>query len=263
MRAARNRPAGTPPPLRNRPRRTPAPARNRPARRERVARMQRARTATLATLGVSVILALTGCRSSPTAAAYVGPTQYSVSNVEQLSAEVRGNQAVDLPSQQDVAEMYVMRDVAKRIVDEKGWKVQRLDRAAIAQQLGLKADSKYVALRVEVEEYLGALGQNAPAVAPTDADLRDVYDRAKAAGLVQPGQTFEAIKPQIDSPQLRSALGARKLLTDGMKKYNVTVNPRYKPAEWPLLRFSGNKPAVVVPMDPRAGSVDAVVVPAS
>ena len=225
--------------------------------------MQRARTATLATLGVSVILALTGCRSSPSAAAYVGPTQYSVSSVRQVADEVRGNQAVDLTTQQDVAKMYVLRDVAKRIADAKGWKPQHLDRAAIAQQLRLKSDSKYVALRADVEEYLGALVQNADPVAPTDADLRDVYDRAKAAGLVQQGQTFEAIKSQIDSPQLRSALGARKLLTDAVKKYHVTVNPRYAPAEWPLLRFTGDKPAVVVPLDPHAGSADAVVVPAS
>jgi hypothetical protein len=225
--------------------------------------MQRARTATLAVLGVSAILALTGCRSSPSTAAYVGPTQYSVSSVQRVAAEVRGNKAVDLSSQQDVAKMYVLRDVAKRIVDEKGWKVQRLDRAAVAQQLNLKPDSRYVALRAEVEEYLGAVMQNAAPVAPTDADLRDLYDRAKVAGLVQAGQTFEAVKPQIDSPQLRSALGARKLLTDGVKKYHVTVNPRYAPAEWPLLRFTGDKPAVVVPLDPQAGSADAVVVPAS
>jgi hypothetical protein len=224
--------------------------------------MQRARTATLATLGVALILALTGCRSSPETAAYVGSTTYSVSSVDKLAGEVRGNTNVDRPSPAEIATMYVFRDLARQVAKEKGWQVQKLDRASAAQSLGLKPDSQYLDLRAEVEELSNVLLTKAEPVTPSEAELRDVFERASAAGLVQPGQTFESIRNQIDGPQLRSALGARKLLVEAAKRSHVTVNPLYGHAEWPLLTFSGGKPAVVVPLTATPAG-DPVVVPAS
>ena len=48
--------------------------------------------------------------------------------------------------------------------------------------------------------------------------------------------------------QLQAALGNRKVLADAVDRYDVTVNPRYRPLEFPILSFQDGTAAVSVPL---------------
>jgi hypothetical protein len=84
-----------------------------------------------------------------------------------------------------------------------------------------------------------------------------VVKRGKAAGAIPPNVSDAEAAQQLDGEQLRSALASRKAIGDAVDRYNVTVNPRYRPLEFPVLRFQGNVTAVGVPLGEAAS--DAVI----
>jgi hypothetical protein len=217
--------------------------------------MPRRRLLTVAAAGALAIAALAGCRAAPGKAAYVGATSYTDKQVKQVADQI-GTAKVDITGTAGVTELYVMRDVAKRLITEKSWKgSQSVSATQVAGTLGVPAGSEYAKLRAEVETDLAAIKEHATPAKPTVADLRDIYDRAKAGGLItSPDQTFETVSPNFDSPELEAALGERALLADAIKRYDVVVNPRYSPARYPLLSFQGGIAAVVVPLDAKSSS---------
>ncbi|HLL66183.1 MAG TPA: hypothetical protein VK453_10610 [Micromonosporaceae bacterium] len=252
--------------------------------------MQRARrTAVLAVLTLAGVLALTGCRSEPGVAIYIGDTRYSQERVDGLA-----NQFTDVvgappaTSRQQVVSWIVASEVGKRMAAEEKWQTPPVDLAAASQQFeqvllrqagvdpaavaqGQQVDpaltkevaEKVQALRPLVELYAqsvtyGQLVQErATPAQPTEADYADLYERAKAAGATKPGQTLAEYRQDFgeQNEQLFAAtIGMRNMYVEAIKRANVAVNPRYGPAELALLSNGPDRPLVVVPLDAKGNS---------
>jgi hypothetical protein len=230
--------------------------------------MQRARR--LASLAVVVAvgaLGLAGCKSAPGVAAYVGDQKITEKRVDDILADVKNKLAAvkqpasqaspsaaatptptpTPPGREMIVSTLVLNTVCDRLAAERGTKFTTVDINQVAQAELLPAASTYVVERTKLFSCLGGV-ETGGSAAPTEAELREIYDRGKAAGAIPKDQTFEQIAPQLDGTQLRSALAAKHTFTDGVAKYNVTVNPRYRPLELPLLSFSGSAAAVSVPI---------------
>jgi hypothetical protein len=232
--------------------------------RETVAAMQRARRLASFAVVVAVgVLALAGCKSAPGVAAYVGDQKITEKRVDDILADVKKKLAAvsqpaaqasptaaatqALPGREMIVSTLVLNMVCDRLAADRGTKFTAVDINQVAQAEQLPAASTYMAERTKLYSCLGGVETGASAT-PTEAELREVYDRGKAAGAIPKDQTFEQIAPQLVGTQLNSALAAKHTFTDVVAKYQVTVNPRYRPLELPLLSFSGNAAAVSVPL---------------
>jgi hypothetical protein len=187
----------------------------------------------VAVAGALALPALAACRDLPTVAAYVGNAQLTNAQVEKVVQEfpeaTRNRSTGSI--RYAVVSSFVMREVATRIAEANGITVPRPDLTSYvdeATRYKVPLDGGFIRLRAESNAALQAIARLSAPQAPTDADKREVYDAAVAAGEVPPGQ-YEKLKDQIDSPQLRTALGLRPLLRDALHKYSVVVNPRYQP----------------------------------
>jgi hypothetical protein len=243
--------------------------------------MQRARRpALLAVLALVGTLALTGCRSQPGAAVYVGSATYTQKYVDGLSDQLQ-----QLPGftrgegRKNVTQWLVVRDLGKRMVAENNWKAPEVDESAATTQIqdALQSQGKgdprrtldsvrpLIQLYAQYEAYRGAVQQHATLVAATDADYADLYQRAKVAGLVEQGMDVATYRQSLGAQNdqlFRANLGLRKLYSDAVKKANVTINPKYAPAELALLHDQQNHPLVVVGLNTRAGEPAVVPAPA-
>jgi hypothetical protein len=198
--------------------------------------MQRARLMTLAAVGAMAAALLTGCKSEPTVAAYVGSDRITDAHVESVvdsaSAKIRG----DATQQRDtVLGLEVFLSVAKRYADEKGWATPSIDYAGVATSINLPEDNEFVRAVAETDAYLKLLSSNIPPAAPSDADLQAMYQHAIAEQLATPGHFSDftdAIQPFMTD--ISAATGVRNELAAAAKRYGVTVNPRVAPVEMTL-----------------------------
>jgi polyhydroxyalkanoate synthesis regulator phasin len=226
--------------------------------------MQRARrVALLVVLALVGALALTGCRSEPSAAIYVGSTTYTQKQVDKLADELKEASNFSRGEARHlVTEWIVVRDVAQRLVAEKQWAKPQVDLQETAQATGLPADAPLTKLYAEFQAYGGALQQHITPVTPTEADWADLYQRAQTAGLVDaktPEPEFrQSLGPQNEQV-FQANLGLRDLYNEAIKKADVVVNPKYG-SEIAVLRDSNRHPLVVAPINAKGGK--AAVVPA-
>jgi hypothetical protein len=225
--------------------------------------MHRARRVSLlAVLALAGALALTGCRSQPSVAIYVGDTTYTQKQMDGLVDQFKKIQGADVASAPGrIAQWIVLRDVAKKIFAEKKWPQPKVDTAAVAEGAGLPADSPLVRLVAEYRAYDEALVGNVKPVAPTTADYTELRKRFIAAGLEQPSTDLAAFRQRLQGDDLNTIstrLGVRKLYEDGIKQAKVTVNPRYSPAEAAILSDQAGHPIIVLPLNSNAGSGSAV-----
>lgn len=221
------------------------------------------RSFALAAIGAVALVALTGCRLETGSAAYVGSTRYTNDQVTRVAKQVDKAQ-LDISGPSGVAALYVLRDVSGRLIKDKGWSTANpVSASDVAGAFQVPADSEYASLRAEVETNLNAIKEHVTPTKPTSDDLHDLYDRARLGGLITDPtqQTFENVSPQFDSPDLEVALAQRAVLLDAIKRYDVSVNPRYAPAEYPLLSFQGGVPAVVVALNARSVNPGVVDLP--
>ncbi len=222
------------------------------------------RSFALAAVGAVALVALSGCRLETGSAAYVGSTRYTNDQVTRVAKEVSSAKQLDISGPAGVAELFVLRDVSGRLIKEKGWTAsQPVTTSDVAGALDVPVDSQYASLRAEVETNLAAIKEHVTPTKPTSDDLHDLYDRAQLGGLItDPAQqTFANVSPQFDSPDLEVALAQRAALLDAIKRYDVSVNPRYAPAEYPLLSFQGGVPAVVVALNAKSVNPGVVNLP--
>jgi hypothetical protein len=213
------------------------------------------RSFALAAIGAVALVALSGCRLETGSAAYVGSTRYTNDQVTRVANKVSNAKQLDISGPSGVAALYVLRDVSGRLIKEKGWTTSSPVHASdVSGAFDVPADSEYASLRAEVETNLNAIKEHVTPTKPTSDDLHDLYDRARLGGLITDPtqQTFENVSPQFDSPDLETALAQRAALLDAIKRYDVSVNPKYAPAEYPLLSFQGGVPAVVVALNARS-----------
>jgi hypothetical protein len=214
--------------------------------------MQRARLASIVVIAAVGVLALSGCRSQPGVAAYIGAQQITENQVTGIVDDVKrkipaGAQATP-PTRDAVVSTLVLSDICQRLTAEKGLQPQGKPPAdQVAMLLGVPVNSTYAQQRVDLYGCLSGVPAGQP-VAPTPQELAAVVARGKAGGVIPPNVPEQVAAQQLDGTQLRAALASRKAIADAVARYAVTVNPRYRPLEFPVLSFQGNVVALSVPL---------------
>ncbi|GLY25335.1 hypothetical protein [Micromonospora sp. NBRC 101691] len=238
--------------------------------------MRARRLVAVASVAVGLV-ALSGCRSEPGVAAYVGDQRITEEAVTRILDELRDDAAAStpeqpapdqpagqpgapgeqrLPSRGEVVSTLVLGDVCKRLSADKGYRPQtQVPVEQVSQQLGYPTDTTYPQRVAELYTCLSGVPSGQP-VAPSEQEMTDLVEAGKAAGAIPAEVTVEQAATQLDGEQLRTALATRNALAEAVEGYDVTVNPRYRPLSFPVLSFAGNVAAVSVPLG-EAGS-DAV-----
>jgi hypothetical protein len=152
------------------------------------------------------------------------------------------------PTRGLVVSLLVLGDVCDRLSADKGYRPQgQVAPEQVAQALGVAADSEYAERTAKLYTCLSGIPSGEP-VAPSEEQLADVVARGRAAGVIPAETGDKEAAAQLDGDQLRAALGTRKMLAEAVTSYDVTVNPRYRPLEFPVLSFQGDAAAVTVPI---------------
>jgi hypothetical protein len=213
----------------------------------------RARLASVAALAAAGVLAISGCgRAQPGVAAYVGNTDISEDRVTAIIDEVRDAlgeaESARLPQRSVVVSTLVLNDVCARFSADGNLKPQnQISPDQIGQAFGVPPKTEYAQQTARLYTCLSGLPAGDP-VAPTAKELADIVARGKEAGAIPQNVPDQQAAAQLDGDQLRAALASRKVLSDAVTRYDVTVNPRYRPLEFPVLSFQGNAAAVTVPV---------------
>ena len=253
--------------------------------------MQRARRlAVTAAVAALAATGLTACDRQPGIAAYVGDTRITEARVDAIYTEARdkltelvaragaangaqagqAGQPVEMPvTRRDVVTNLVGLDVLRGIAAERNITPTEVPAEQIAQSVGLPVDTEYIRTFAEYRSYLDAFAQSVQPAAPSDADLRDVFDRLRAGGgLSNPADTFESFKGSIgpeDQQVLAQNIGLRNALTDAATAANARVNPRYGDAEMELVTFRNaqgqTQPLVVLSFNADTGEPAVVDLP--
>jgi hypothetical protein len=184
--------------------------------------------------GVLALTGLAACRDQPTAAAYVGDAQLTNADVEKAVNEFPAatRDAYAGPLRQLTVSAFVTREVATKIAKDRQLTVKPADPDAFegeATRAGIKTSGGFVKLQAEAAAALESIESLGHPRAPTDEDQRAVFDQLVKVGVIPPGTPYADVKAELDSPQLRSALGLRPVIADALHTYGVTVNPRYQP----------------------------------
>ncbi|MGC4894860.1 hypothetical protein [Micromonospora sp. DT31] len=217
------------------------------------------------------LVALSGCRTEPGVAAYIGDQRVTEDQVTSILDEVREGLAASpatapqadalLPARSQVVATLVLTDVCRKLSAEKGYQPQgQITPDQVAQQSGLPAGAAYPR---KVAEFYTCLS-GVPAgeqTAPTEKELSAVIAAGRSAGAIPPDVSDAEAAQQLDGAQLRSALATRKALADAVGGYDVTVNPRYRPLVFPLLSFKGDVAAISVPLGESGSSVTDISTP--
>ncbi|WFE24997.1 hypothetical protein O7623_16350 [Solwaraspora sp. WMMD791] len=225
--------------------------------------MQRVRRlASITVIALVGVAALSACRSQPGVAAYVGDEQYTEEQVTRLVDELTEQLGADgaapegapaAPTRQQVVSALVLADVCEQLDVPAGG--QQITPEQYGQQFGLPADSAYVQAAAQAWTCISGL-QGGELVEPTQEELQDLVDRGRAAGVIPAEVTDEEAASQLDGEQLRSALATRNTIAEAAAEQDVSVNPRYRPLEFPVLSFQSNVIAVGIPLgDTDSGTV--------
>ncbi|MET7945725.1 hypothetical protein [Micromonospora sp. NPDC005324] len=237
--------------------------------------MRARRLAAVATVALGLV-ALSGCRAEPGIAAYVGDQRITDVQVTAAMKDLRtmnpapessaasGQPAAPqptLPTVADVVRAMVLTKVCEKLSAEKNYQPRgQVTAEQAAQQLTLAPETGHVR---EVAKFFTCLsGLPAEPVEPTKEELADVIAAGRVAGKIPAEVTDEAAVQQLDGEQLRGALATKRILAEAVGRYDVTVSPRYRPLEFPLLSFSDDVPAVSVPLgEPGSDAVTDISTP--
>lgn len=248
--------------------------------------MPRRRLAVVAVLGVLAAAGLAACRADPAVAAYVGDTEHTMAEVDEIYEQLRDALAEDAEERRrqtvaelerngeevpeelrepavaevpvtraDIVQTLILGDLTEALATELEVEIQPVTAADIATAEQVPADTRYAETRAEMATYLLSWSGEAELLEPTEEDLRGIYDRAAAAGMPLAAEPFDVVAPELDTDRVRQALGVRADLVAAVQRYEVTVNPRFQPLEYPLLRFQGGIPALTVPLDSTTSDV--------
>jgi hypothetical protein len=191
------------------------------------------RLASIAAVAVLGLLALTGCRSDPAVAAYVGSVRIPDAKVTRIVEQVLAG----LPEEQrtgidkglltdQVVHFLVLEEVIDQYAAEHDITVPDADAEAFAREQNLPPDVEFTAAAARFNAALGALAQAASSVKPTERDQREAYEHAVIND--QPVQEpFQEVRQYFDEEALGRSLGMRKMLNEAVADADVTINPRY------------------------------------
>jgi hypothetical protein len=188
----------------------------------------------VALAGALALTGLTACQDQPTVAAYVGNAQLANADVEKAVSEFPAGTRDAHAGQirQLVVSAFVTREVATKIAKDRQLTLQPADLIPYqrdASRLGISPTGGFIQLEAEATAAMKSIASLSQSHPPTDEDQRAVFAELVKAGAIQPGTPYSEVKAQLDSPELRAALGLRAVLADAVHADGVTVNPRYRP----------------------------------
>ncbi|MGN9774272.1 hypothetical protein ACTMS0_00610 [Micromonospora sp. H33] len=235
--------------------------------------MRARRLVAVASVAVGLV-ALAGCRTEPGVAAYVGDLRITEVAVNGILDDLRAKTvtptaapetslpAPALPGRAQIVGTLVLGEVCERVSADKGYRPQgQAEPAQVARQLGLAPETEYVREVATLYTCLSGIPTGTP-VAPTEQELADLIAAGRKAGVIPADVPDDAAAGQLDGDQLRVALATRRSLAEAVEGYDVTVNPRYRPLEFPVLSFAGDAPAVSVPLgEPGSDAVTDISTP--
>ncbi|MCU7730270.1 hypothetical protein ODJ79_41690 [Actinoplanes sp. KI2] len=192
-------------------------------------------------------------------AAYVGDVQIADTRVQAVYDEVHnapaaGGSGAAQVSRADVVAALVGAELLPEVAKQHGVSLPaELPVESYASALGLPANAEYTRLYVQASMYANQLLQKVTGgPAPTDADLREVYDALiKASGGSSGATTFEQFKGSLNDNSkqaVQAAVGVRNEIDNAAAKADLRINPRFQPAALPLLQTQLQNGEVVVLM---------------
>jgi hypothetical protein len=220
--------------------------------------MQRARRlASAAVVAAVAVTGLSACRSAPDVAAYIDAGNITTAEVQRVyddaktkaDAAAKGQAQTPAPSdsaapdalpltQSAVLNTLVSHDVLMRMAQKHNVQIPSpLPLDSYAQILKLPATADYVRLFVEVEGLQFALNQGGQGGPLTDADIKDIFERAKKQQLVDPATTpaqFGAGLSADGKKVLGTAVALRNEARDDITQQHVRVNPRFGTVDIPI-----------------------------
>ena len=211
-----------------------------------------------AVLAVAATVGLAGCQTQPGTAAYVGDTRITDDQIDQAVARIQADVDKAEPGRTVptgtlrtiVVGQTLFNEVAGQYASEHGIKVGPINYDEAGASIGLPADDPYVHLSADMDAYRTALLAKVTPRAPTEDEIRGVYDKVSAAVGRENVGDYNTVRPQIAAlTTLAPALGLKAELTDAAKRYGVGVNPRYQPVTVPLLSIGTNPQVDIVTMD--------------
>lgn len=210
------------------------------------------RLSSVAVVASLAVVGLSACRSEPSVAAYVGDTRIAESRVQDVWDEAhdafaeqakKAGQPVAMPiTRADVVRTLVSVDVLDDVAKKASLTLPAdLSLADYSNQLRLPETVEFVRLYATADTTVKLLRQRATnAPAPTDDDLREVYDTLLANQGIEPGTPFETFKSslQAENRQLvQTSAAVRKDIEEVAGTMRIKVNPRYQPLSIPVLEF--------------------------
>lgn len=241
--------------------------------------MQRTRRlASITVIAMVGAVALAGCRSEPGVAAYLGDRKITEEQVTAVIDDAKrllapsptpggaspspdevlpGMPQPKTPARADVLGIMLLDAVCDKLSAERGYQPQeQILPEQVAALVSAPAESLHARNAAELYTCLFSIPVD-QSVTPTKEDLADLVARARTApDVVPPGTPDEAVAQRLSGPEYLRALSNKRLLEKVIADADVTVNPRYRPLEFPVLSFRGNVAAVsVVLSEPDPGTV--------
>ena len=206
----------------------------------------------------AALLGLTGCRSSPTVAAYVGDQTVTEAEVSDLianhqewaqtqanaKAQAEGTPLDKVERVEPLSRTFVVNNVVRGMLCDQARMRMNLPEPDLNLPEGVKP-SDFGLLYTKRQACESAIPAGEP-VKPTEADAREIFDTGVAAGVIDPASAAEAIPALMNEQGVAEALGRKKAFNDATAGIGVTVNPKYGVVEVPLASFAGGVPAVSV-----------------
>jgi outer membrane murein-binding lipoprotein Lpp len=223
------------------------------------------RLALVAVLALVGGIVLSGCRSEPRVAAYVGDTKFTVDQVDAVMSQLDKINAGRDPAQQAptgrqfVVSLMVYGELAQRLIDQKGLTPAKGGVEAVSSSFDVPADGPYAQLFGNYLNRFGAvrLGPGSDA-APSREQVLRYYHAGVDAGVYPAGVSDDEVVQKLSTaPDAVKDLAAQHLLDEAGKQNHLVVNPRYAPLTLPFLIAdqNGNRLAAL----PFVGSDDPFV----
>jgi len=172
--------------------------------------------------GALAALALAGCRSAPTSAAYVGDSRLTEDQVTKMVDSTNGR-----ITREGVVLTFVLAEACTAFSTEKNFTPNTEQGAQALQSEGLDQSTELGQLRLRMHSCI--YGAPDAGTKVSDEDLRWFFDDAVKVGAIQPGVTFEQVKAQLaGSQEVVQTLALRRMWADATEKQDISVSPRYR-----------------------------------
>jgi hypothetical protein len=217
--------------------------------------MQRVRRGALvAVLALIGALVLTGCRSEPGIAAYVGSEKITIDQVEAMVDavdKVNAGRTADVQpgpvpiSRQLVLALMVYGDLAHQLVSDRSLTPNPQFVDVVARGYGIPPAHPYAQLLGNYLDSIDILGKNAGTAAPSRDQILRYYRTGVDAQMFPPGLSDDNVVAQgSQAATIVGFLNAQTMLDDWAKKRHLTVNPRYTPLAMPVLLLDSQRGVV-------------------